>query len=86
MEITGIASQFAMQSRPICDASRHMRRKNCDALLGYDQGTRCVNGLKLSAWRHAGCSDALSLWSALLLQFRAIVIQSIDFLLADISE
>jgi len=24
MEITGIASQFAMQSRPICDASSHM--------------------------------------------------------------
>jgi len=41
MEITGIASQFAMQrqfamqSRPICDASSHMRRNNCDALLGY---------------------------------------------------
>jgi len=31
MEITGIASQFAMQSRPICDASSHMRRNNCDA-------------------------------------------------------
>jgi len=34
MEITGIASQFAMQSRPICDASSQMRRKHCDALLG----------------------------------------------------
>jgi len=31
MEITGIASQFAMQSRPICDTSCHMRRNNCDA-------------------------------------------------------
>jgi len=31
MEITGIASQFAMQSRPICDASSQMRRNNCDA-------------------------------------------------------
>jgi len=31
MEITGIASQFAMQSRPICDASSNMRRNNCDA-------------------------------------------------------
>jgi len=35
MEITGIASQFAMQSRPICDASSNMRHNNCDALLGY---------------------------------------------------
>jgi len=35
MEITGIASQFAMQSRPIRDASSNMRRKHCDALLGY---------------------------------------------------
>jgi len=37
MEITGIASQFAMQIRPICDASCHkiMRRNNCDALMGY---------------------------------------------------
>jgi len=34
MEITGIASQFAMQSRPICDASS-MRRNNYHALLGY---------------------------------------------------
>jgi len=33
MEITGIASQFAMQSRPICDASSHIRRNNCDTLL-----------------------------------------------------
>jgi len=24
-----------MQSRPICDASSHMRRNNFDALLGY---------------------------------------------------
>jgi len=31
MEITGIASQFAMQSRPICDASSQMHRTNCDA-------------------------------------------------------
>jgi len=31
MEITGIASQFAMQSRPICDASSNMRRNNCNA-------------------------------------------------------
>jgi len=35
MEITGIASQFAMQSRPICDAISNMRRKHCDVLLGY---------------------------------------------------
>jgi len=35
MEITGIASQFAMQSWLICDASSNMRRKHCDALLGY---------------------------------------------------
>jgi len=35
MEITGIASQFAMQSRRICDASSHMRRNSCGALLDY---------------------------------------------------
>jgi len=35
METTGIASQFAMQSMPICDVSSNMRRKHCDALLGY---------------------------------------------------
>jgi len=37
MEITGIASQFAMQSRPICDTGSNMRRNNSDALglLGY---------------------------------------------------
>jgi len=43
MEITGIASQFAMQSRPICDANGNMRRKHCDAYCHYFSSLHLVS-------------------------------------------